>query len=585
MKFTRVAATLLATAMGSALVAPMTAQAATADKTSTVEARRVDRVKTPKLSWFDCYGSYQCASAMLPLDYDDPNGKLVEVALVKVPATDQKHKIGSLFVNPGGPGGSGTQMAAALAGVAGKNVRARFDIVGFDPRGIGFSDQVKCFGDARRQSTGMAGLDLWFPTDDGERAAYLKGAKNLAKGCSTTAKALASSMSTAEAARDMDVLRRAVGDKKLNYLGFSYGSYLGEVYANMFPDRFRALAIDGVIDPQAWAGTSATKNVPTTLRLGSAQGAWKALQEVMTRCDAAGPEYCILSGNAMKRWVRVANYLATHPQWQTDPMTGQSVKFGYAEFIGTDLSMLYTPFAGDIITMDTYFAEQALFAPTQAQRADGLKKLNAQRLELYKRTQAKRGLRAASFTYDNQLDAYSGVLCSDSLNPASAGAWAPAIARAVKNGGGPFAMPWGWSNPQCASNDWKAVDEDAYRGPWNRKTAAPVLVVGSLWDPATSYASAQSAAKRLGNARLLTSDNWGHTAYGAGECATTSIENYLVYGTLPKAGATCTDNLQPFQYKLDGEVEGTEVINDQEVPVNARAGIRMAPKPTIRRAA
>ena len=172
-------------------------------------------------------------------------------------------------------------------------ILARFDIVGVDPRGVGYSDNVRCFADPGKQAPVLNTLyGRGYPTTKAETAAYLKAAKAQGKACATCGKPLSVSMSTAAVARDMDVLRRAVGDKKLSYLGFSYGTYLGQVYANLFPDRVRALALDGVVDPWAWRGTKATRNVPMSERLRSADGSYKALREVLVRCDRAGGKRC-----------------------------------------------------------------------------------------------------------------------------------------------------------------------------------------------------------------------------------------------------------------------------------------------------
>ncbi|HEX7537810.1 MAG TPA: alpha/beta fold hydrolase, partial [Dermatophilaceae bacterium] len=234
-------------------------RASSPDRTSVTEARRVDRVPTPRLGWYDCYDTgAQCATVRLPLDYDQPNGVTTEVALLRRPAVDRAHRIGSLFLNPGGPGGSGVQIALSAPFFLSPGLTDRFDIVGFDPRGTNFSDQVKCFTGNAQQTTALKGFNNAFPVGKVEEQAAILSAKNLGRGCSRTGRPLSASMSTAEVARDMDVLRRAVGDRKLTFLGFSYGTYLGQVYANMFPDRVRAVTIDGVLDPVAWAGTPAT---------------------------------------------------------------------------------------------------------------------------------------------------------------------------------------------------------------------------------------------------------------------------------------------------------------------------------------
>src|ERR1700753_485302 len=244
-------------------------------RTSSVERRRVDSVPTPELRWYSCYQWAQCATAEVPLDYDRPNGAKVTLALLRVKARDQKHKIGSLFVNPGGPGASGVSLALAAPYFMSDALLDRFDIVGMDPRGIGFSDPVNCFGDPGRQQPVLAELNTGFPYGKKEEKAFLKATAKQGRACSTGGRDLAGSMSTAEVARDLDVMRRAVGDSKLTYLGFSYGTALGQYYANMFPDRFRAVVVDGVIDPKAWVGSTATSGQIQDDRLHSADGAWK----------------------------------------------------------------------------------------------------------------------------------------------------------------------------------------------------------------------------------------------------------------------------------------------------------------------
>ena len=232
-----------------------------------MEKRRSKAVKTPKLNWYTCYGYAKCATVKVPLDYDKPKGKKVELALLKVPAKNQKKKIGSLFVNPGGPGGSGTEIAY---------FSRRFPQPGGDGSvRRGRLRPARCRVQQEREvlllpAQGRPVLNTInsaaFPYGAKQEKAFIKAYDKHAKGCSTTGKPLSGAMSTAEVARDMDLLRRAVGDKKLTYLGFSYGSYLGEVYANLYPDRVRALAIDGVLDPVKWAGTKKTQSTPIGAR-------------------------------------------------------------------------------------------------------------------------------------------------------------------------------------------------------------------------------------------------------------------------------------------------------------------------------
>lgn len=519
------------------------AQRASAARTSTLEARRVGRVPKPTLRWASCYqGRAQCATVKLPLDYDAPKGAKVSLAVLRVKARDQKRRIGSLFVNPGGPGGSGTAMALAGPQFLGNEVLDRFDIVGFDPRGVAFSANVRCFRTVAQQEAALKGQNVFFPLTAPEERAYIASSKALGKACSSKGKPLSASMSTAEAARDMDVLRRAVGDKKLSYLGFSYGSALGQYYANMFPDRFRALAIDGAINPVAWVGTAATSSTIQDDRLRSADGAYKALREILTRCTQAGVANCALAqGDALENFDAVARRLRTGPLVLTDP-EGNEVPVTYADFVGLTLGDLYSPDGYVDIVQRTV----DLLALIQPPAVEGAPQRAARAQRVLDAVHAMAGRRArAPQEYDNGVEAYSGVACTDGLHPKDASLW-PAKTAAADLRAPYFGRAWGWSTSQCARNTWKARDEDAYKGPFTRRTKAPVLVVGNYFDPATNYADAVKAAKLLPNSRLLSSDNFGHTAYGTSTCATSAIDRYLLRGTLPAKGTVCKGDVQPY---------------------------------------
>jgi pimeloyl-ACP methyl ester carboxylesterase len=535
-------------ALAGTLVAPAPASAAPSGAyalTSATEQRRVDSVKTPKLNWYNCYNWGQCATAKVPLDYDNPNGKQVSLALLRVRARDQKHRIGSLFVNPGGPGGSATAMALGAPYFLSKSILDRFDIVGMDPRGVGFSQQVDCFPSAARQMPTLKSLAMGFPWGAKQEKSFITAARIEARGCSTTGRELAGAMSTAEVARDMDVMRRAVGDSKLSYLGFSYGTALGQYYANMFPDRFRALVVDGVIDPKAWVGSTATAGQIQDDRLHSADGAWKALSEILRRCAAAGPTKCEFSNAPMRTFRAVAESLKAKPV----TLDGDTVT--YAGFIGLVLSALYEPDAGDEVT-DLTAKLYALITP-------GAKPTSTQ-VSLAKATIARMRGRAQGrdFPYDNSFDAYSAVMCTDGVHPAHGSSWPAAAARADKRATY-IGRAWAWASVQCARDHWTVRDEDAYTGPFNKLTEHPVLVVGSFWDPATNYEDAVKSSRLLPNARLLSSNNWGHTAYGTSACATTWTDRYLLYRALPPKGTTCAGDVQPFTTPLTSTAAAASV--------------------------
>jgi pimeloyl-ACP methyl ester carboxylesterase len=553
--FALASAVALTAGVLSASTAP-SADAATSS-TSKVEKRRSKAVKTPKLNWYSCYGYARCTTVKVPLDYDKPKGKKVELALLKVPAKNQTAKIGSLFVNPGGPGGSGTEIAYYSRDFLSGAVTDRFDVVGFDPRGVAFSKNVKCFSSARKEAPVLNTItSAAFPYGTKQEKAFVKAYDKHAKGCSTTGKPLTGAMSTAEVARDMDVLRRAVGDKKLTYLGFSYGSYLGEVYASLYPDRVRALAIDGVFDPVRWAGTKKTQSTPIGERLGAAEGAYRALNRALVLCDRAGETKCsFAAGNPVTTYEKIAQRLRKAPLVVVDPDTGERYVTTYADFVGISLSALYSQYYGPEFLTDfaSYLAEMTGVTPATAPRAQTVRALITLEKSL-KDQQQRRPLpgQRLGFPYDNGLDAFQTIACTDSRNSKNLASFAKR-ANAADKRAPYFGRLWLWNVAGCSSTKWTVKDEDAYRGPFTKRTSTPVLIVGNYWDPATRYAGAVSTSKRLPNSRLLSSISWGHTAYGTSACVTDTVDTYLLTKKVPAKGKTCTGDYRPFQESLGSE--------------------------------
>lgn len=360
----------------------------------------------------------------------------------------------------------------------------------------------------------------------------------------------------------MDVLRRAFGDKQLNFLGFSYGTYLGQVYANLFPDRVRSIVIDGVLDPIAWAGTSATASIPQTARLRSGEGAAKALHEILVRCAKAGPSVCSFAttGDPVKNYAAIVARAKKGPITLTLP-DSMELQIGYADLTGILLGALYDPSGSagiDEFLTQLYTAMQAPAAPgtPAAARQDQAKASLATTLKARQAAKAAKAPKTGGpfptgFPYQNGADAFQSVLCTDGLNPADAGKW-PGYADAADKKAPEFGRLWTWASAPCASKTWTTRDEDAYSGPFTRRTVNPVLVVGNYWDPATNYDGAVRAAALLPNSRLISSDSWGHTAYGTSACVTTAVENYLLAKKLPAAGLRCTGDVQPFTTSLAG---------------------------------
>jgi pimeloyl-ACP methyl ester carboxylesterase len=539
------------------------------DKTSAVEKRRSKAVKTPKLKWYSCYGYAKCATVKVPRDYDKPKGKKVELAVLKVPAANQKKKLGTLFVNPGGPGGSGTEIAYFSGDFLSTSVTSRFDVVGFDPRGIAFSDNVKCFASPRQGEPVQNSIySVAFPYGAKQEKVARKAWDKQAKGCSTTGKPLSGAMSTAEAARDMDLLRRGVGDKKLTYLGFSYGSYLGEVYANLYPDRVRAIAIDGVLDPVQWTGTKKSAKDPVGNRVRSAAGGSRALRQLLVRCDQAGPTKCsFAAGNPVTKFEQIAQRLRKAPLVEIDPETGDRYVTTYADFVDvTQFLLAYGDFAIDDVANYADALYDVLYTSGTTAKATAQRQVAVGRLQRIEKavTAAQQPTkipgRAYAFPYDNSLDGYLSVICTDSRNTKNLKSFGK-IAAAADKKAPYFGRLWLWDSAGCSSKKWTVEDEDAYRGPFTKRTSAPVLIVGNYWDPSTNYQGAVSTAQRMPNSRLLLSNSWGHTAYGVSSCVTNAMDRYLVSKKLPTKGTVCQGAYQPFTEELGTDTSAARSAN------------------------
>jgi pimeloyl-ACP methyl ester carboxylesterase len=482
-----------------------------------------------KLSWGKCYGGpFQCTTVHVPLDYAQPNGPTISLAVVRLPATDPAHRIGSLFLNPGGPGGSGVDYTVfAGPDLYTPEVRARFDLVGFDPRGIARSTALRCFGnDKQWMFTPFA-----FPLTQDELQQWIATDRYLVNACDRRGGRIADHMATADVARDMDRLRAAVGDSRLTYAGVSYGSYLGVTYANMFPDKVRALVVDGVLDPIAWStgrGNEAA-TLPFSTRLRSDVGAQATLGEFFRLCDAGGPR-CAFSGGAAARYAALAAKLRAHPVQITFP-DGTTGVLDYSNLIGFTLGAMYDSsswpdFAAMLADVEHQAGAQAIGA--RAQRFRGAPAYIA-----------KRGFPH----YFNAIEGFPAVACADSDNPGSYDAWWNA-GIAADAAHGYFGRLWTWASGICAS--WDRTDAARYMGPFDHHTANPVLVVGNTFDPATPYHGAVTVAGLLPDSALLTVHGWGHTSLFLSACADEAITRYLVDRQTPLPGTTCEQDVVPF---------------------------------------
>ena len=506
-----------------------------------------------RVRWQPCYPdagpSFECASVRVPLDYDRPRGRHISLALARLPASDPKARRGSIFLNPGGPGGSGVDFVVGAGPLLfNDDVRRRFDLVGFDPRGIVRSSPLICFKSFEESLAAFP--PFAFPVTPEEEALVEQLDTELNSACQRRGGPIVDHMATANVARDLDLLREKVGDRRLSYVGLSYGSFLGVTYANLFPRRVRAVVVDGVLDPIAWTtgrGDEA-RTLPFSTRLRSDAGAAATLEEFFRLCDAAGAERCAFAGSAARRFAALAERLRAGPVEITDPETGEIFPFGYADLIGTALNAMFesaswADFAGFLTEVEATAGPAVLGTALRAV------------------TQSSGG--EPPEPYENFVEGFPGVACSDSINPDDHSYWVSAGAQADEQFGY-FGRIWTWASSPCAV--WEGFDEDRYLGPFNRATANPVLVVGNRFDPATRYEGAQIVHDLLPESSLLTVEGWGHTSPLLSLCADETVSRYLLDGTTPPEGATCYQDIEPFE-----AVEAAAPGSAQRLRVRQRA--------------
>ncbi len=455
-----------------------------------------------RIDWAPCKSNdtHDCGTLTVPVDYRDPTGETFDLALLRVPAAGDR--IGSMVVNPGGPGAPGTAYAAAAGIVFRKPLLEGFDIVGFDPRGTGRSNPVDCLSD-KEMDAYVAGD----PTPDSarEEAEYEDSIQDFGAACKANSGPILAHVTTIEAARDMDVLRAALGEERLTFFGASYGTKLGATFAELFPDRVGRFVLDGAVDVSLDFRTTA---------LEQAAGFETALRAYVQNC-LDSTDNCFLGDTVEEGLATISDFL--------DDVEDEPLPAGDRELqVGNAFYGIVAP----LYNRDYWF----LLSTALTSALDGKGSALLQLSDLY-------SSRGADGGYDdNSMEAIYAINCLD--DPSSIPFdEVPAQFADFEEASPTFGRVFAWGLTGCSGIEVESSEKPLdIRG----GGAAPILVVGTTRDPATPMAWAEALAAQLESAVLLRRDGDGHTAYNAGnECIDTTIEDYLIDGTVPDDPTSC----------------------------------------------
>jgi pimeloyl-ACP methyl ester carboxylesterase len=497
-------------------------------------------LQVPHVAWSGCPAGqpgltgFRCATIEVPLDYADPGGRKITLGLVEHPAATQGKPAGTLFFNPGGPDQNGSAYLPALLSGFGSQVVSNFNIVSWDPRGAGglSTPAVQCFATPADESALISPVDsppLTLP----QQVKHADLNAQLNQHCTGQDEALLAHVSTADSARDLDLMRQALGQPKLSYYGISYGTLLGATYANMYPDRVGKMVLDGNIYPPTWFSNG--KQLSSFVRIGSDQATAATLKSFLSLCGKATTKQCAFSaGSPAKTSQKFNTLLDRAGKSAIVAAPGQAPLSESAIVALTDASL-------------------AIVAPAPAIGVGGWSGLASTLQALWTASSQPASAATATAATSAVTTAaaqapYTGaeqklsVICGETPNPTTT---AQSIRQAdiSRQRAGAGAQTWAWT-AYCVN--WPVKAASAYTGPWNR-SISPILVVGNTGDPATSYQNSVLTAHLLPGARLVTVQGYGHTELAnPSACAQDYIAGYLTKGALPKAGATCQQDATPF---------------------------------------
>jgi pimeloyl-ACP methyl ester carboxylesterase len=509
------------------------------------------RLQVPRIRWSACPAvapgtpslkGFLCAKIAVPLDYSAPGGRKIELGLVKHVATSPGRRVGTVFFNPGGPGDPGSVFLPAFLKNFGAKVIDRFDIVTWDPRGMGgmSAPVVQCFDNQAEEEALIAPVD-YPPLTSTQQSEWARIHAQLNRHCAGRDNALLAHVSTADNARDLDLIRRAVGESKLFYYGTSYGTFLGATYANMFPDKVERMVLDGVVYAKAWA--NAAGPLSTFIRVGSDQASAGTLQAFLALCGKATTGQCAFSAHTPAATRTKFNTLLARAKRSPIVVAPDEPPVSESSVIAVTVDGLYVVhpvpnfarfegWSGVADELQALWTASSTATPSAARAA----------------TDVTTGMGAASPSAPSN-DVYFGVerqlavICGESPNPRTQSAYKLqaniSLARAGLGG-----QIWPWI-AYCV--DWPVRAASPYLGPWNHHTANPAIVVGTTGDPATPYHDAVLTSHLLPGARLITLHGYGHTSLAnPSHCVQNYIAAYLLHRVLPRAGASCNQDTPPF---------------------------------------
>jgi pimeloyl-ACP methyl ester carboxylesterase len=468
-----------------------------------------------ELDWEACGDAgAECATVTVPRDYATPKGRTLKIAVARVTATEPQRRIGSLFFNFGGPGSPATTYVERLGAELFGTLSDRFDIVGIDPRGTGDSEgAIDCKVDQEHE--GVYAQPFTTPLNLDVDQLIATDRRYIQRCLRRNDAAVLPHVSTANTARDMDGVRAALGEDKLSYLGFSYGTFLGATYASLFPDRYRALVLDGALDADQYI------NRPLDSLREQTSAIERALGRFLVAC--AGDQVACSGFGGSDPWTAFDALIERAdrqplPTAQGRPLDGDDIRAG-------SVQAMYSKSAWGELGR----------ALAQAASGDG----TLMRVI----TDGFYG-RNADGSYDPLLDRYYTIGALEQRYPKSVDVYLDAGDRSWRQFDHAF---WNHGYTELAWGLWPVNPRGVFRGPFRAARQGPAaLVVGTTYDPATPYRGSVALVGDLGNARLLTMTGDGHTAYGGNSpCIDAAVDAYLEDAVVPAQGTTCVQDV-PF---------------------------------------